>query len=208
MPQNFDEYPTSGCPGSGYQTSNGCCCAVCPIVIDAFNEGFRLTSALGGVKFTVLPVDGPSQVSWTDGSWHNGRLALNCNGNSKIDDFTELFGNLTPQPLNPERNGYLALAVFDDPANGGNGNGAIDPEDSVFDHLLLWIDANHNGVSEPEELHSFRDMGIFRIDLKYKASNYTDANGNRFRYKAKMLDAASKWREDSYDVFLTVETQQ
>jgi hypothetical protein len=206
VPENFAEYPVDGCP-SGFQPSgSGCCCAACPIVIDAFNEGFHLTSAPLGVKFTVLPVDGLSQISWTDEKWHNGWLALDRNGNGKIDDFTELFGNLTPQPPDPNRNGYLALAVFDEPANGGNGNGAIDPGDSVFDHLRLWIDANHNGISEPEELHTLQELGIFRIDLKYKLSNYVDPNGNRFRYTAKIVDAASKWRGNSYDVFLTVES--
>jgi len=34
--------------------------------------------------------------------------------------------------LEKQPNGYAALAVFDDPAQGGNGNGKIDPGDAVY----------------------------------------------------------------------------
>jgi hypothetical protein len=91
--------------------------------------------------------------------------------------------------------------------NGGNGNGVLDPKDSVYDHLSLWIDANHNGISEPEELHSLQEMGIFQIDLKYHRSNYVDSNGNHFRYKARVWDNADKAHDICYDVFLSMEAQ-
>jgi hypothetical protein len=144
-------------------------------------------------------------MSWTDPNWRNGWLAFDRNGNGTVDDFTELFGNMTPQPLGNDPNGYLALAVFDDPMNGGNGNGVIDPGDSVYDHLWLWIDANHNGISEPDERHTLRDAGIFQIDLKYHLSKYVDQNGNRFRYKARVWDQAGDAHDLCYDVFLSIQ---
>ncbi len=182
-------------------------CPSCPIVIDAFGEGFHLTGLTQGVKFRVLPNEALVRMSWTDGSWRNGWLALDRNGNGQIDDFTELFGDFTAQPQTETPNGYAALAIFDDPMNGGNGNGVIDPQDSVYDHLWLWIDANHNGISEPEELHTLREMGVFRINLKYQAAHYVDENGNRFRYKARIWDDAGKDHDVCYDVFLSVEAQ-
>ena len=88
--------------------------------------------------------------------------------------------------------------------NGGNSNGLIDTGDSVYDHLRLWIDANHNGLSESEEIFSLRQMGIFKIDLHYRPSSYVDANGNHFRYKSRLWDQQGP-RDLCYDVFLSTE---
>ncbi len=196
------EYNSNGgCP-SGDIPTNGCCCAASPIVVDAYGEGFHLTSNAEGVSFRVLPDEAQFHLSWLDNKWHNGWLALDRNGNGSIDDFTELFGNFTSQTPDRDRNGYRALAVFDAVENGGNGNGFIDPGDSVYKHLLVWIDANHDGISQPEELHPLRELGIFRIDLKYSRSTYTDTNGNNFRYKADIWDKAGRAHEICYDVFL------
>ncbi len=127
-------------------------CRVSPIVIDTRGEGFRLTDADHGVWFQFVPLDPAVKISWTDSRFSNGWLVLDRNGNGKIDDATELFGNITPQPPSRDPNGYAALAVFDDPSNGGNGDGVIDSRDSIYQHLRVWIDSNHNGVSESEEI--------------------------------------------------------
>jgi hypothetical protein len=147
-------------------------------------------------------------MSWPDQVGQNGWLALDRNGNGLIDDFTELFGNLTPQPESDSPNGFAALAVFDDPSNGGNGNGEIDAGDAIYDHLVVWIDANHNGVSEPEELHRLQDLGIFRISLKYHLASYVDPNGNHFRYKAAVWDEAGPSYQACYDVALTIQARE
>jgi hypothetical protein len=179
-------------------------CPTSPIVIDPFGEGFHLTDMAGGVHFRVTSSSPVRQTSWTDPNWRNGWLALDRNGDGKIDDFSELFGNLTPQPPSGDPNGYLALAIFDKPENGGNGNGVIDPGDSVYGHLRLWIDANHNGISEPDELHTLQEVGIFRIGLKYALSGYVDNYGNRFRYKGPVWDEVGHRHNMCYDVFLQV----
>lgn len=199
--------PIGFCATDGGPTtisSNDPTCSGTPIVVDPYGEGFHLTNEQAGVQFRLFAEESPRQMSWTAASWHNGWLALDRNGNGTIDDFSELFGNLTPQPESAEPNGFAALAVFDDPANGGNGNGYIDPGDSVYSHLRVWIDANHNGVSELQELHTLTDLGIFRIDLTFTLSGRTDQYGNHFRYKGTLADRFGDTPQVCYDVVLLV----
>jgi hypothetical protein len=127
-----------------------------------------------------------------------------------IDNGKELFGNFTTQPSSNQRNGFLALAEFDKPENGGNGDGIIDNRDDVFPHLLLWIDENHDGVSQPKELHTLPELGVYSISLHYRDDqHFFDEYGNWFHYQAALnpnpQDGESKDGRLTYDVsFMTV----
>ena len=131
------------------------------------------------------------------------------NHNGKIDSGKELFGNYTAQPKSANPNGYLALAEFDNRENGGNGDGIIDSRDAVFSHLRLWIDENHDGVSQANELHTLPELGVYSISLRYRDDrHFFDEYGNWFHYHATLnpdpLDGESKDGRSTYDVFFRV----
>lgn len=177
-----------------------------PIVIDIDGDGFDLTNGPNGIYLDLTGEGTLDKVSWTSANSDDSWLALDRNGNGVIDSGMELFGNFTDQPLSisvQDRNGFLALAVFDAPEKGGNGDGKITNQDSIFNSLRLWRDINHNGLSETNELQNLSVSPVRLIDLDYKVSRRTDTHGNRFKYRAKVKDhrgeQVGRW---AWDVFL------
>jgi len=73
---------------------------------------------------------------------------------------------------------------------------------------LLWIDENHDGISQPNELHTLPELGVFSIGLRYRDEPLTDRYGNQFRYRGVLnpdpLDGESKDGRWTYDVFFVV----
>jgi len=199
------------CEQNGGICQNGECIGgdPSPIVIDISGNGFDLTDAATGVFFDIDADNVREQVSWTTTGTDDAWLVLDRNSNGTIDSGRELFGNFTPQPEPPageERHGFLALAKYDKPQQGGDADGVISQQDEIFSSLRLWQDANHNGTSETNELKTLGELGLAKIHLDYKESKRTDEHGNRFRYRAKVKDAQDaqigRW---AWDVYLVVQ---
>ena len=186
--------------GSWHGCSLGC---LSPILIDVNGDGFALTDAAGGVDFDPAATGTKERLSWTALGSDDAWLVLDRNGNGTIDSAFELFGNYTDQDLTVGKNGFAALAMFDKLNGGGNADGKITRQDVIFGSLRLWQDTNHNGISEPEELHTLPELGINQIDLDYKTSKRTDEFGNRFKYRSKVnatgQGSSGRW---AWDVFL------
>jgi hypothetical protein len=173
-----------------------------PIIVDTAGDGIRLSNTEDGVEFDLRPDGVPEQLPWTLLGTDDGWLALDRNGNGTIDSGYELFGNFTLQQPSTSPNGFLALGEFDFPENGGNGDLWIDPEDRIYNDLRLWVDRNHDGISQPRELRLLSTVGLRRMSLDYAESRRVDSWGNWFRYRARVVDDRGhdlgRWAWDVY----------
>lgn len=116
-----------------------------PLVINFGGEGTRLGT--GTFDFD-LNADGEKEaIHFTTQS--SGMLALDKNGDGKINDGTELFGALSGD-------GFGDLAQYDE-----DGNGFIDEADSVYQQLQIWI-KNPEG---DDQLVSLKDKQIGALYL-------------------------------------------
>ncbi len=104
-----------------------------------------------------LTIDG--QKEWIPRLGNNSAfLALDRNGDGKINDGSELFGAKTGD-------GFKELAQYDD-----DGNGWIDENDLIFDQLKLWLKP---GTGDSQQLVSLREAGIGAIYLGNASTPFT-----------------------------------
>jgi hypothetical protein len=151
----------------------------CPFVMSVDpNSPYRLTSVDDGVRFD-LDADGDlDQVSWTDAASDVAFLALDHNGDGKITSGKELIGRHAAPGVRNGPNALITLAEL----NGGSQRGTIDSENPLFFKLLLWTDANHNGISEATELRPAHHV-VSDIGLGYQRHHLKDQHGNESRYR-------------------------
>lgn len=161
---------------NGYECTN----IASPIIISTrHGAAYKLTSVADGVLFD-LNADGiPEQTAWTAADADIAFLALDQDGDGQITSGRELFGNNT---VPGAMNGFDALALMAMEANGGVMRGSVSSIDPLFERLLLWIDRNHDGVSQPSELRPAKEF-LSDIGLGYDVSKRRDQFGNRFLFK-------------------------
>ena len=191
--------------GGNYYVWDGSGCVECPIIVDTGRDGYHLTSPADGVPFDLNADGRPERVAWTRADSDDAFLAMDRNGNGRIDDGSELFGNSTP--AFPDRrdittvNGFEALQFLQ---NGSYGASAldrqIDANDAAYGRLLLWRDTNHNGISEADELTALAGA-VAAISTEYREKKRVDQFGNLFRQQGRITWAGGG-EGIVYDVWL------
>ncbi len=123
------------------------------------NDEEFLTDLANGVNFDLDNNGFDEKTAWIGTS--DCFLALDVNGNEKIDNGSELFGDRFVMPDgNISSTGFEALASLD-----ANGDTFINEEDPIFTELKVWFDLNHNGKTDKGELKALSEEHIISIDL-------------------------------------------
>jgi hypothetical protein len=176
---------------------------VSPIIVDVGGDGYHLTSINDGVVFDLRNEGQQRRVAWTRAQAADAFLALDRDGDGRIGNGGELFGNFTKlRSGTTASNGFEALAELDD-----NRDAIIDARDAAWPLLLLWTDGDHDGVSAPDELLPIASSPITALGTDYQVVRRTDRWQNYLRSMAHYWTAngAAQNAGVYYDVFLQIE---
>ena len=135
-----------------------------PLVLDLDGDGIELVAADGTVLFDH---DGDRVAEAT--GWvapDDGFLVIDKNGNGRIDDGSELFGDGNPDAFHdPEVQNTLSAGIRALRRYDSNQDGVFDAADAAFGQVRVWRDLNQDGVSQANELFTLVDVGIQSINL-------------------------------------------
>lgn len=162
-----------------------------PLLIDLSGAGINVSNWIGNTVYfdTGVKNDGSGQA---DGLQHHtswaasgtGILALDLNGDGKIDDITETISEFFKGGPTPGHyaDGLAALAAL---AQAGAtvfsaATSLIDPatQKSYWSELVVWNDANQNGVTDAGELRTLGQLGITSINLVGSGNSGEAINGS------------------------------
>ncbi|MFA6539941.1 MAG: hypothetical protein WCV63_11225, partial [Negativicutes bacterium] len=151
-----------------------------PIALDLDGDGVEFIK--NGAYFDYDNNKFAEKATWIgkDDGW----LALDKNGDGKIGDGSELFGEaMRKKDGTLAKDGFDALAEYDD-----NKDGKIDSSDAIYSQLRVWQDANGNGVTDAGELKSLTELGIKQLNLQKTAVNGTvQPNGETITNKSSFV---------------------
>jgi hypothetical protein len=140
-----------------------------PLVLDLNGDGVALTGYEDGAAFDINADGKTDKTAFVRGD--DAFLVLDRNGNGRIDNGSELFGD-----QNGAVNGFEELRKYDD-----NRDGVIDGRDAIFDSLRLLHDKNGDGNVELTEMSSLAEKGITSLNLHYSGGErMDDAHHNTF----------------------------
>lgn len=144
-----------------------------PLALDLDGDGIELTRLSGetSVKFDADGDGVRTATAWIASD--DALLVLDRNGNGRIDDGSELFGDQTHLANGQlAADGIAALAELD-----SNGDGVFSALDARYGDVRLWQDRNQDGVSQADELIRLADAGVASISLTATSPNtsLTDA---------------------------------
>jgi hypothetical protein len=147
-----------------------------PLVLDINGNQVAVSHPRSGTDFDINGDGVKERIGWP--VW-DALLWIDLNRNGVVSDGSELFGTSTLLPSGEYAdNGFEALAVYDHPDFGGDGDGVIAPGDLAWAHLRLWQDTNRDGLSQRDEITTLAATGVVWIGLDHEVIHELDGGGN------------------------------
>jgi len=123
------------------------------------------------VNFDITASGHKIQTGWISGN--DGLLVRDLNHDGTINNGSELFGTGTKMASGVNaKDGFEALRAMDT-----NHDGVINMSDADFRDLQIWVDSNHDGISQASELHSLQSLGVAQLNLN-AVDTAVNNNGN------------------------------
>jgi Ca2+-binding RTX toxin-like protein len=179
-----------------------------PIVLDFDGDGKSLTEmADNKVRFDMNGDGIADKTGWIEQG--DAFLALDRNGNGKIDDIKEISFVADKEGAKTDLEG---LAAFD-----SNGDAVLNGSDARFAEFRLWFDNNANGVTDAGELLSLAQAGVASVSLAGVATGEQAVSGKNIVFNTggftrtngttgKLLDVGLGFKPLS--IFPEIEFQQ
>lgn len=153
-----------------------------PIVLDFDGDGAGLVSlADSKTKFDMNGDGIADKTGWIEQG--DAFLALDRNGNGKIDNLSEISFVADKAGAKTDLEG---LAAFD-----SNGDGVLNGSDARFAEFRLWFDNNANGVTDAGELLSLAQANVTSISLTGVATGEQAVLGQNIVYNTGSFTRSS-----------------
>jgi Ca2+-binding RTX toxin-like protein len=143
---------------------------ILPVALDLDGDGIELTAPSDALRFDMNGDGRRDAAGWV--SADDALLVLDRDGDGAITQGTEIsFAQDLPGAVSD----LEGLAAYDT-----NHDGYLDQGDARFAQFRVWQDANHDGVSQQQELRTLADRGITAINLtrRLTGESIEGATGN------------------------------
>ncbi|MDP2025827.1 S8 family serine peptidase [Sulfuriferula sp.] len=151
-----------------------------PLVLDLNGDGVKLTDYTTNPVLFDIDNDGGTQevAGWT--SAQDGIVVMDLNNNGKIDNISETFSEyfngtagVGEAGTKPYVDGFAALKSLD-----SNADNLFNSSDTAFANVKVWVDANHDAVTDAGELKTLAALSITQINLNAQTQSGLVRDGN------------------------------
>ncbi|WP_269633500.1 calcium-binding protein, partial [Pelomonas sp. BJYL3] len=143
-----------------------------PLALDLDGDGIETVGADAGILFDHDADGTRVATGWVKGD--DGLLAIDLDGNGRIDSGRELFGDHSLlADGSVATSGFAALAQYD-----SNHDGKVDASDARWGDLRVWRDIDASGTSRADELFTLAELGVAALDISCHDYSITFGNGN------------------------------